>query len=145
MKNNVLLRIFSIIILFLFFSACSKEIPLQTENQDHNSTGPVTGVLPGNTGNTGNSGVQLYGAIAGTINPAGIKAYLVVFNASFVSPEYYPDEQTGRFIIENLPEGGYNLRIIYAFPSSANYSTLTIWRIKVIGKNITELGTLNLK
>lgn len=145
MKNNILLRICSIIVLFLFFSACSKEIPLQTENQNHNSTSPVTGLLPGTTGNTGNSGVQLYGAITGTISPAGIKTYLVAFNAAFVSPEFYPDEQTGRFTIENLPEGGYNLRIMYVFPSSATYSTLTIWRIKVTGKNITDLGTLNLK
>ena len=145
MKNNILLRTCSIIVLFAFFSACSKEIPLQTENQDSNSSGPITGVLPGNTGNTGNSGVQLYGAITGTISPAGIKAYLVAFNASYISPEYYPDDQTGRFKIENLPEGGYNLRILYAFPSSVNYSSLTIWRIKVTGKNVIELGTINLK
>ena len=142
MKNNILLRTCSIIVLFVFYSACSKETPLQTENQDSNSTGAITGVLPGNTGN---SGVQLYGAISGTISPAGIKVYLVAFNASYISPEYFPDEQTGRFKIENLPEGGYNLRIMYAFPSSVNYSSLTIWRIKVTGKNVIELGTINLK
>ena len=141
MKNNILPGICSIIILFIFFSACSKEIPLQTEKQDY-STGPATGVT---TGNTGNSAAQLYGTITGTISPAGIKVYVAAFNASYVSPEYYPDEQTGRFTIENLPEGGYSLRIMYAFPSSSNYSTLTIWRIKVTGKNVTEIGTITLQ
>ena len=138
MKNNILLRIFSVIVLFVIFSACSKEIPLQTENLVHNPTGSVTGVTPGD------SGVKMYGTITGTINPAGIKVYLAAFNASYVSPEYYPDEQTGRFKIDNLPEGGYNLRIMYVLPSSANYSTITIWRIKVTGNNVTDIGTVNL-
>ena len=138
MKNNILLRFYAILVLFLIFSACSKEIPLQTEMQVPNPTGYVTGVTPGN------SGVKMYGTITGTINPAGIKVYLAAFNASYVSPEYYPDEQTGRFKIENLPEGEYNLRIMYVLPSAASYSTLTFWRIKVTGNNVTDIGTLNL-
>jgi hypothetical protein len=138
MKKNIFLSIYSVIVFSVIFSACSKDIPLQTERQVHNPTGSVTNVPPGN------NGVKLYGTITGTINPAGIKAHLAAFNASYVSPEYYPDEKTGKFKIENLPEGGYNLRIMYILPSAANYSTLTIWRINVTGNNVTEIGTINL-
>lgn len=138
MKNNIFLRVYSVILLSVFFLACSKEIPLQTEKQVPNPTGSVTGVPPGN------NGVKLFGTITGTINPAGIKVYLAAFNASYVSPEYYPDEQSGKFKIENLPEGGYNLRIMYALPSAVDYTTLTIWRINVTGNNVTDIGTINL-
>lgn len=137
--NNRNLLLFSMYILLagVLFS-CSKESPVTGDQITS------TGIQSKNdvTNNSSRFAPRHYGSIVGFLVPVPIKASIVAFNDQFISEEVIckPD---GSFELNNLPAGGYMVKIDYVPVDANDYSSITVPKVVVVANNVTNLGSIN--
>jgi hypothetical protein len=131
---------FNLVLITLFtglFVSCTKEKINNPESTVNNAT--TLRFAPD----------EKYGGITGTVNPAGVKAFIMLHgsNNTFGPYSLYSD---GSFKIGNLPAGTYKFVLHWADTRSGNsdtgvsYSTITI-EVAIEPGTITDMKTIYLK
>jgi hypothetical protein len=79
----------------------------------------------------------LSGSISGIVLPAESAPWVYVLNGSDTVASASPDSLTGKFMVNGLSEGGYNVSI----DGNNNYNDTTYNDVMVSTANVTDIGT----
>lgn len=131
--KKILFPHLSLMLFTLVWASCSKE----KISPQKNEPGSVVSV---EKSPFGNPFTQNSGAIEGAIEPAGTKALLTIYNDTFETSEYPADLTTGKFKINNIPEGIYWLMIKYVQTNSDTWNFFYVPGIKVTSNHVTYSG-----
>jgi hypothetical protein len=138
MKNKFFFSLFMIVLLTSLLTSCSKDSQLASANEIIQSSATskpaFTPVKPG--------------VVFGRIDPAGIKASILLYDQvdpSKVFGPYYPDSGSGMFRIFGLPDGDYKLVIsYYPITSTADVPATFSIAVTVQSNTVIDLGTIYL-